>query len=175
MATKKKTEPIASSEIKLEAQAGTLPSYADSFIDKLDHSKIQKLEKEVSNLKEKNSKKVYAVKLSESLLHTLIDFIQNHAEWTQTEALGIIEIHKTLLEIQKEGVKDNTVFLNALPLEATHYFLSKRKGTGLSEAKIFISLYKPFTNALDEIKKDAAEIQALEKELSAAQQGIEAI
>ena len=175
MTTKKKTEPIASSEINLEAQAGALPSYADTFIDKLDHDKIKRLENEVNDLKEKNAKKVYAVKLSADLLTTLIDFIQNDAEWTQTEALGIIEIHKTLLQAKKAGVKDNTVFLNALPLEATHYFLSKRKGKGLKEAETFISLYKPFTNALEEIKKDAEEIQGLEKELAAAQQGIEAI
>lgn len=175
MTTKKKTEPIASTEINVGAQAGSLPSYADTFIDNLDHSKIERLEKEVNDLKEKNSKKVYAVKLSADLLSTLIDFITNHAEWSQTEALGVIEIHKTLMQIKKEGVKDNTIFLNALPLEATHYFLSKQKGKGLKDAENFISLYKPFSIALDEIKKDAAEIQSLEKELAAAHQGIEAI
>lgn len=177
--TKKKNEPIASSEINVGKQAEFNSNYgndyADTFINNLDHSKIESLENELNELKEKNSKKFYAVKISDVLLSSLIDFITNHAEWSQTESLGIIEIHKTLIQIKKEGVKDNTIFLNALPLEATHYFLSKQKGKGLKEAEKFISLYKPFSIALDEIKKDASEIQSLEKELAAAQQGIEAI
>ena len=176
MTTKKKSEPIAPSEVIPNLESATInvnPSYADTFIDNLDHKKIGRLEKELKDLKEKNSKKFYAVKLSEKLLDRLIDFIDNHSEWVQTESLGVIEVYKTLSQIKSEGVKDNPVFLNALPLEATHYFLSKQKGKGRKEAENFISLYKPFSIALEEIKKDAAEIQGLEKELAAAQQGIE--
>lgn len=173
--TKKKTETIAASEISVDLPQGGSPNYADSFIGTLDHKKISKLEKEVKDLKEKNSKKLYAVKLNAQLLEALIDFVEFECEWSQTESLGVIEVHKTLMQIKKEGVKDNTIFLNALPLEATHYFLSKSKGKGLAEAEKFINLYKPLSVALEEIKKDASEIQNLEKELSAAQQGIETI
>ena len=173
--TKKKTDTIAASDIQTGFPQAGGADYADTFIDKLDHGKISRLEKELSDLKDKNSKKVYAVKITDKALLTLIDFVDNQAEWNQTEALGIIEISKTFHEIKKEGVKDNTIFLNALPLEATHYFLSKSKGKGLKEAESFISLYKPFAVALEEIKQDAAEVQGLEKELAAAQQGIEAV
>lgn len=173
--TKKKSETIAASEIETGFPQAGPSDYADTFIDKLDHEKISKIEKDLNDLKEKNSKKVYAVKLSADLLGSLIDFIEFECEWAQTESLGVIEVHKTLSKIKKEGVKDNTIFLNALPLEATHYFLSKSKGKGLKEAEKFIDLYKPLSIALEEIKKDASEIQSLEKELSAAQQGIEAI
>jgi len=169
----KKKETIAASEIQSEFAQVSSSNFADTFIDKLDNEKISRLEKELNDLKEKNSKKLYAVKMDSELLSNLIDFISKDSEWNQTEALGIIEIHKTLTDIQKEGVKDKTIFLNALPLEATHYFLSKTKGRGLKEAQSFISLYKPFAIALEEIKTDASEVQGLEKELSAAQQGIE--
>lgn len=169
---KSKTTPLASSEIASNF-AGASVDYADTFINTLDHEKIKTIEDQIKDLKEKNSKKVYAVKMGTDLLGTLIDFIETHAEWSQTEALGIIEIHKTLLQIKKEGVKDNTVFLNALPLEATHYFLSKTKGKGLKEAQSFIDLFKPFSIALEEVKKDAESIQSLEKDLVAAQQGIQ--
>lgn len=171
----KKSESIAASEIPVAFPQAGSSDYADTFIDTLDHKKIASLEKTLSDLKEKNSNKVYAVKLDGKGLDTLIDFIENQAEWSQTESLGVIEIHKTLTEIKKEGVKNSTIFLNALPLEATHYFLSKIKGKGLKEAEKFISLYKPFSIALEEIKKDASEIQSVEKDLAAAQQGIEAI
>ena len=176
MTTKKEKNstptPMPSTEIPapfLNVGAG---DFADGFLDKLDHNKIKSLEDQVKDLKEKTEKKVYAVKLSSALLANLIDFIENHSEWAQTESLGVIEVHKILTGIKKEGVKDNTIFLGSLPLEATHYFLSKTRGKGLKEAQNFISLFKPISIALEEIKQDAEAIQSLEKDLVAAQQGI---
>jgi len=167
-----KTTPITASEITAGV-AGTSTNLADTFIDTLDTKKIQSLEDQVKKLKEDTSKKVYAVKMSEGILEDLILFVEENAEWAQTESLGVIEVHKTLSKIKKEGVKNNTIFLGSLPLEATHYFLSKSRGKGLKAAENFISIFKPIAVALEEVKKDAAAIQDLEKDLSAAQQGIE--
>jgi hypothetical protein len=179
MATKKEKNPIptpmTSTEIPTSFTSVSSADFAESFLDRLDHTKIQSLEDQVKDLKEKTEKKVYAIKLSSNLLTTLIDFVENHSEWSQTESLGVIEIHKTLSGIKKEGVKDNTIFLGSLPLEATHYFLSKTRGKGLKEAQNFIDLFKPISIALEEVKRDAEAIQSLEKDLVAAQQGIETI
>ena len=179
MPTKKeKTQmptPMTSTEIPMTFPSGSSADFAESFLDKLDHKKIKSLEDQVKDLKEKTEKKVYAVKLSSDLLASLIDFIENHSEWAQTESLGVIEVHKILSGIKKEGVKDNTIFLGSLPLEATHYFLSKTKGKGLKEAQSFIDLFKPISIALEEVKRDAEAIQSLEKDLVAAQQGIDAV
>jgi hypothetical protein len=169
-----KTTPIIPSEIT-SSVPGTSTNLADTFIDTLDTKKIQSLEDQVKKLKEDTSKKVYAVKMSAGLLEDLILFIEENAEWAQTESLGVIEVHKTLDKIKNEGVKDNTIFLGSLPLEATHYFLSKSRGKGLKAAESFISIFKPIAVALEEVKKDASAIQDLEKNLAAAQQGIEAI
>jgi len=167
-----KTSPITSSEIT-SSSVGASTNLADTFIDTLDTKKIQSIESQVKKLKEDTAKKVYAVKMSEGLLEDLILFIEESAEWSQTESLGVIEVHKTLDKIRREGVKDNTIFIGSLPLEATHYFLSKSKGKGLKAAESFISIFKPIAVALEEVKKDAATIQDLEKDLAAAQQGIE--
>ena len=176
MTTKKEKNPtptpMPSTEIPAPFLNVAAGDFADGFLDKLDHNKIKSLEDQVKDLKEKTEKKVYAVKLSSALLANLIDFIENHSEWAQTESLGVIEVHKILTGIKKEGVKDNTIFLGSLPLEATHYFLSKTRGKGLKEAQNFISLFKPISIALEEIKQDAEAIQSLEKDLVAAQQGI---
>jgi hypothetical protein len=43
----------------------------------------------------------------------------------------------------------------------------------LKEAKKFISILKPFGLALEMAKQDSAKIGELEKELAAAQQGLE--
>jgi hypothetical protein len=179
MPTKKeKTQmptPMTSTEIPMTFPSGSSADFAESFLDKLDHKKIKSLEDQVKDLKEKTEKKVYAVKLSADLLTTLIEFIENDAEWVQTESLGVVEIYKTLLKIKKEGVKDNTIFLGSLPLEATHYFMSKTRGKGVKQAEAFLDLYKPLSIALEQIKQDAEAIQYLEKDLVAAQQGIDAV
>ena len=177
MPTKKEKNPtptpMTSTEIPMSFPTGSAADFAETFLDKLDHNKIKSLEDQIKDLKEKTEKKVYAVKLSSTLLSNLINFVENHSEWSQTESLGVIEIYKTLSGIKKEGVKDNTIFLGSLPLEATHYFLSKTRGKGLKEAQNFISLFKPISIALEEIKQDAEAIQSLEKDLVAAQQGID--
>ena len=64
------------------------------------------------------------------------------------------------------------IYLGALPLEASHYFLSKSKGTGLNSAESFIKMYKVFDQALNDAKADASSIKELEKQLAAAMQGI---
>lgn len=171
MANSKKPQ-ITASEIT-PGVAGNFNNFADTFIDKLDTEKIKSLEDQIKKIKEDTAKKVYAIKMGAGLLEDLILFIEENAEWSQTEALGVIEVYKTLDKIRHEGVKDNTIFLNSLPLEATHYFLTKSKGKGLKSAERFISIFKPIAVALEEVKKDASAIQELEKDLSAAQQGIE--
>jgi hypothetical protein len=179
MPTKKEKNPtptpMTSTEIPMSFPTGSAADFAETFLDKLDHNKIKSLEDQIKDLKEKTEKKVYAVKLSSTLLSNLINFIENHSEWSQTESLGVIEIYKTLSGIKKEGVKDNTIFLGSLPLEATHYFLSKTRGKGLKEAQNFIDLFKPVSIALEEVKRDAEAIQSLEKDLVAAQQGIDIV
>jgi len=179
MTTKKEktpmSTPMTSTEIPMSFPTGSAADFAETFLDKLDHNKIKSLEDQIKDLKEKTEKKVYAVKLSSILLSNLINFVENHSEWSQTESLGVIEIHKILSGIKKEGVKDNTIFLGSLPLEATHYFLSKTRGKGLKEAQNFIDLFKPVSIALEEVKRDAEAIQSLEKDLVAAQQGIDIV
>ena len=96
----------------------------------------------------------------------------NDAEWNSTEALGIKEVSKQIQKIKSEGVKNQVIYMPALPLEASHYFISKGKGKGLKSAEIFIALYKPFDQALSDAKKDVSEIKDLEKQLGAAMQGI---
>jgi hypothetical protein len=146
----------------------------DDIVSHLDENRIKECEKRLNEAKENLSQKVYAVKFEKKEdVDSFFDFISFEAEWKEKEALGIIEICRIIDEIKKQGIKENTLFLNALPLEASHYFLSKVSGKGLKEAKRFISILKPFGLALELAKQDAAKIGDLEKELAAAQQGLE--
>lgn len=142
------------------------------ILSTIDTEKIEKLQSEINTLKKELSEKVYAIKFqSESGLADLKDFMFNHAEWTNNEALGVIEVCKILEKIEIE--KENTIFIESMPLQAIHYFLSKQKGTGLITADRFISVFKPVSVALESTKKDNEKIAFLEKSLAAAQQGIE--
>jgi len=144
----------------------------ESILDKLDHAKIADIKSSIAGKKEQIQKKEYAVKISVESWGHLRSYIEESAEWQQSEAIGIIEICKVFDQIEKEGIKDSTIFLPALPLEATHYFLSKTKGRGLAEAKKFMQVWKPIDQAVQSAKIDAYEITKLEKELVAAEQGI---
>jgi len=146
----------------------------DEIINHLDKNKIQDCEKRLLEAKENLNEKVYAVKFEKKEdIDSYFHFIENEAEWKEKESLGVIEICRIIEMLKKDGIKQNTLYMQALPLEASHYFLSKTSGKGLKEAKKFISILKPFGLALELAKQDAAKIGELEKELAAAQQGLE--
>lgn len=142
------------------------------IINKLDKARIEDLIQKINNKKEEISKKEYAVTITAEAFGKLKNFMENEAEWNQTESLGVIEVMKVLEAIQKEGINGGTIFVQALPLEAMHYFLSKTRGKGLQAANDFMTIWKPLDLALHRAKSDASEIKELEKELAAAQQGI---
>lgn len=138
----------------------------------IDHDLVESLEDQIADKKSEIRNKVYAISCSKDLFESYENFMQNKAEWVSTEALGVVEVNKQISKIKNEGIKDNTIYLGALPLEASHYFLSKTRGVGLGEAEEFLKLYKAFDQALADAKKDAAEVKDLEKQLAAANQGL---
>jgi hypothetical protein len=174
MAKKPNPKKIVSVDASELVDAQMEESQFEEILSRIDQKRIDACQKAVDEAKEKISRKVYAVQFSaKEDLDNYIDFMENEAEWREKEALGVIEICKVIEKIRKDGIQQNTIYLSALPLEASHYFLSKKSGKGLSEARKFIGMLKPFGVALESTKADAAEIQGLEKELAAAQQGLE--
>lgn len=146
----------------------------EEVLSRLNQDRINAAEENLMSAKKKLSTKVYAVQFETAgQIDQYTDFMTNEAQWREKEALGVIEICKVIDELKKDGIKNNILYMQALPLEASHYFISKQSGKGLKEAKDFIQLLKPFEQALESAKKDAKEIQDLERELAAAQQGID--
>jgi hypothetical protein len=86
---------------------------------------VKKLEDFV---KEVESKK-YLVDIDKKDIEKLRKFIVEDAKWKFMESLGIGEVSKDLAtSVDKSG----KVFINAVALEAIHYYLSKVEGTGKS-------------------------------------------
>jgi hypothetical protein len=138
----------------------------------VDQELVNSVEKELGDKRKENREKLYAISMSESLLKKYENFMAEEAEWNSTEALGVVEVNKQIQKIKSEKIKDNVIYMGALPVEATHYFLNKVKGKGLAEASNFIELYKSFDQALNDVKSDNQILQDLEKKLAAAMQGI---
>jgi DNA primase catalytic subunit len=138
----------------------------------VDQELVDSIQNEVDGKKKENREKLYAISMSETLLSRYENFVKEEAEWNSTEALGVVEVYKQIQRIKSEKIKDNMIYMGALPVEATHYFLNKVKGKGLIDANNFIELYRSFDQALKDVKTDNQILQDLEKKLAAAMQGI---
>ena len=138
----------------------------------IDQKLVDELELQIKEKKDELRSKVYAISCDSEVLSLYDKYITEDAEWNSTEALGIVEIGRQIQKIKKDGIKDGVIYMGALPLEASHYFISKSKGNGISSASNFVKLYKAFDQALTDTKQDAAVIKNLEQNLNAAMQGI---
>jgi hypothetical protein len=140
----------------------------------IDMEKVAKLEKEYEAKKEELAKKEYVVKMTGELLEYYDNFIANNAQWKGKEALGVMEISKKLNEIKRNGIKNGVTFMSNLHIEASHYFLGKAEGKGMKNLDLYIELYKSIENSLILVGEDNKNLKSLERELHAAQQGLEA-
>lgn len=146
----------------------------EKFIKKVDSVKIEKIKKELENYKKSLDGKEYAVALDSKLLSEFEVYMTEKVEWKAKESLGVKEILKRIESCKKEGIKDGICYFTNLEVEASHYFLMKWEGKGSKEIDKFITLWKVFEESLTLIYQDNAKVKDLEKELAAAEQGIEA-
>jgi hypothetical protein len=170
MATKKESIPLNSNN--LPGGSSQIDFSETELNVSVDQELVNSLEKELGDKRKENREKLYAISMKESLLRRYENFMAEEAEWNSTEALGVVEVNKQIQKIKLGKIKDNVIYMGALPIEATHYFLNKVKGKGLTEASNFIELYRSFDQALNDVKSDNQILQDLEKNLSAAMQGI---
>ncbi len=149
----------------LEAVEATTPN-------KVNNELVKSLKEDLEKLNETLKNKVYPVKIeNEATLVSLISFMDNDAKWRDMEALGIIEISKALKE-QSGKIKNGNIFLKNLPIDAASYFLSKHESTGLNHAEKHIKFSKALHDALKLVKADTIEVNKLEMNLHAAENGI---
>jgi len=145
----------------------------EKFISNVDTKKVESLKKEIENYKKSLSGKEYAVSLEKNVLDRFEIFMKKEVQWRSKEALGVMEILKRIESIRKEGVKDGVGYFTNLEVEASHYFILKWEGKGVDQINDFITLWKTFEETLALIHQDNAKLKDLEKQLQAAEQGIE--
>jgi len=140
---------------------------------KIDQERLDKVQKDLEDMRLEISTKEYLVKMDIDTLEFLENFMNFKVSWKGKEALGVSEILKKINEIKKDGIKNNSVYMTNLQIEATHYFLTKYEGSGSTEIYDLINLLKSIENSLQLVGSDNKRVKDLEKELVAAQQGIE--
>ncbi len=145
----------------------------EKFITNVDEEKVKSIKSDLENYKESLRDKEYAVSMSKDLLRRFESYMREEVQWRSKEALGITEILKRIEAVKKEGIKDGVVYFTNLEVEASHYFILKWEGKGESEIKDFVSLWKTFEETLALIHQDNTVVKDLEKQLAAAEQGIE--
>lgn len=161
------------SEINLTPEEVVNEEKLEKFISKVDTKKVESLKKQIEEYKKSLQGKEYAVSMNTAILDRFEDFMRNEVEWRSKEALGVTEILKRIDAVKKEGLKDGVAYFTNLEVEASHYFILKWSGKGEKEINDFISLWKTFEETLMLIHQDNNKLKDLEKELSAAEQGIE--
>ncbi len=138
---------------------------------RIDLALVEKLTKQLDDFNEELKTKVYPVGIKDqAVLDRLKAFIEEGAEWSNMQALGIIELSKSL---EKAEIKNDNIMLKALEIDAINFFLNKATGKGLKSAVAHIELAKPASMALKIVKLDTEKMQRMESELAAAENGIE--
>lgn len=142
---------------------------------KIDEKKVKELTTKLEGKKKEVALKLYAIKMSKDDFSIYTKFFKNEVEWVGKQALGVVEINKRIIEIEKEGIKNGVIYLKNLEIEASHFFLNTHKGKGSSEADQFIRILKNIEEGLYSLAPDNKELKQLESELTAAQQGLEIV
>lgn len=145
----------------------------EKYLEKVDQKKVEEIKKDLEDYKNSLKDKEYAVSMTADTLSKFDNFMRNEVEWRSKEALGVMEIIKRIQSVKKEGIKHGVVYFTNLEVEASHYFILKWNGKGAKEINDFVSLWKTFEETLSLIHQDNAVLKDLEKQLSAAEQGIE--
>ena len=140
----------------------------------IDQEKIDNLKNNYETVALELRKKEYALEITAEQLHFLKTYMTETVSWKGKEALGVIEILKTVKRSEEEGINDGVVYFKNLEVEASHYFLNKYEGTGEKNAELVKALLDSLERTLSLIGEDNKELKDLELKIKAAQQGIEA-
>jgi hypothetical protein len=146
----------------------------EAILARVDDKKVTELKAKLEAYKKSLTEKEYALAINEEQLLAIRDFMNEEVSWKGQEAFGIVKIAKALTDANTEGINNGVVYFSNLVIEATHYFLNRWEGKGVKQASIVNDLINTFSETLTMVHQDNLLIKDFEKEIAAAEQGIEA-
>jgi hypothetical protein len=162
MANKKETQAAESNVISI-AKAKTETS--------VDHKLIDKTKKDFEDFANEINKKSYIVAGGKKTGEAILAFLNNEAEWSAHESLGVEKAYEDVEKAIKGGKE---LMLPTLCIKAVSYFTGKVKGVGLAAAKKYKEeLFSPLNDAMGRIANDEKHLEELKHRWAAAVQGVE--
>jgi hypothetical protein len=164
MENKGKTQAKKSNVISIEsAQKKSEPA--------IDQKLIEKTKQDFENFANEINKKSYVVAGGKKTGQAILNFLENEAEWSAHEALGIEKAYEDLETAMKTNKE---LMLPTLCIKAISYFTGKVKGVGLQTAKKYKQeLFTPLNDAMGRISNDEKHLEELKHRWAAAVQGVE--
>ncbi len=162
MTNKKETQAAKSNVISI-AKAKSETS--------IDQELVDKTKKEFEDFANDINKKSYIVAGGKKTGQAILTFLNDDAEWTAHEALGIEKAYEDVEKAIKGGKE---LMLPTLCIKAVSYFTGKTKGVGLAAAKKYKEeLFTPLNDAMGRIANDEKHLEELKHRWAAAVQGVE--
>lgn len=166
---------MASKKQSTEQTTSTLETITPLTASQKNQGKIAELTEKYEAMYRELETKEYSLSLDYSTASDLISYIAKDAQWEYTESLGVVKLHD-ILNNQIEGLSpttDQVTFkVYNIDAEALFYFIGKKKGTGLAEARSFSKILEPVNSLVRLIREDSSKLQLLVKEIESLQQGI---
>jgi hypothetical protein len=136
---------------------------------------VEKLTAKIDAKQKELETKKYIIEGGVAAGETIGRFLTEKAQWKFSEALGIMEsvsqVETAVDAINKGKAKE--LFVPALALEAVYYFLTKVEGAGLEEAKEYVNILKPISDALGRSKQDRTELDQLTRDRGTLESAID--
>jgi hypothetical protein len=107
--------------------------------------------------------KVYLIAGGKKTGKALMTFLENDAEWSAHEALGIVRAYDDIESgMEKKG--KSKLFLSPLCIEAIAYYISKANGRGLASAKKYKdTIFMPINEAMQRFNEDKKQLEELQE------------
>lgn len=104
---------------------------------------VDEAKAELDAFKKENKTKIYGVEVkTESVKNFILKFLDEDIEWSHMEGYGIPKVYDA---VKKEQIKNGSIYLKGIELEALAFYISKFKGKGRQAAIHFASVH----NAVD--------------------------
>lgn len=133
---------------------------------------IAELNEQLAKVEEELEGKKYLIEGGKDMGLALHAFIMHEAKWKFTEALGVIEVVKTL-ESFNASKKEKDLMVGPLEIEALYYFMSKHEGVGLASAKSFIEMLRAVNPAKSRKEEDTKKYEQIVFRIQSLEHGID--
>ena len=136
--------------------------------------KLKEIDAKITELNNKANKDKFLFAIKDKYVDDVIDFLENDVQWKGMESKGVIELIHAIKESRTDSKNNgyNGLMLENVVTEALAYFIQEYKGVGNKIAKKLSNIIDPLRASLQAAKKIRDEIEKLQQDFIAIDNGI---